>query len=246
MNTPWNSNPVHRSRTARGVESRLVGSPRGPRIGASLALSCVVGFSSLSCTYSGGELLYMLGVGRGAKVEARFLLTEGPLMVFVDDVNERVDWPRARSYLCDDLSQELLRHRAATKIVPRATIDSLRQSMPDFDKRGARELGEMVGADQVVWIEMQDFLAEERIVDISMAAYWTVTVKVLNAREKESRSRVRLWPTSPAGHILSATLSGADVSRLKTRDAISKALSEKLVVDIAKLFYEYRKGDFDR
>ena len=245
MNTPWNSNTVHRSRTACKMETRLIGGPRGPRIGASLALSCAVGLSSLSCTYSGGELLYMLGVGRGAKVEARFRLTEGPVMVFVDDVNERVDWPRARSYLCDDLSQELLRNSAATKIVPRATIDSLRQSLPDFEKRGARELGEMVGADQVLWIEMHDFLAEERIVDASMAAYWTVTVKVLNAREKESRSRVRLWPTSPEGHILSAALSGADVDRLKTRDAISKALSEKLVVDIARLFYEYRKGDFE-
>jgi hypothetical protein len=238
MNTLWNCDAVPRVRPV-GLGLSRIG------LAGSVVLACAVTLSSLSCTYSGGELLYFLGVGRGAKVEARFKLTEGPLMVFIDDVHERVDWPRARAYLCDDLSQELLHNRAAKRIVPRETIDALRQSMADFETRGARELGEMVGAEQVLWVEMHDFLAEERIADPGTAAYWTVTVKVLNAREKESRTRVRLWPTSPEGHIVSASLAGADVDRLKTKDAISKELSEKLVVDIAKLFYDHRKGDFD-
>ena len=141
MNTPWNSDTVCPSQSAGPI-------PRGRRMVGYLALACAIGLSSVSCTYSGGELLYMLGVGRGEKVEAEIRLTDGPLLVFVDDVNERVDWPRARAYLCDDLSQALLRHQAAKKIVPRATVDSLRQSLPDFDKRGAREIGEMTGGGQ--------------------------------------------------------------------------------------------------
>lgn len=239
MNTPWSSNGLRRSR-ATGFSLRAV----RPATIALFAL--VAAFALPSCTYSGGELLYMLGVGRGAKVEAKFRLADGPIMIFVDDVNERVDWPRARAYLCDDLSQELLRQKAAKKIIPRITIDSLRHSLPDFDKRGARELGEMVKAHQVLWIEVHDFLAEERIVDANDAAYWMVTIKVLDARETESRARVRLWPQSPEGYVVSATLSGADVDRLKTKDAVSKELSDKLVVKIAKLFYDHRLGDFEK
>ena len=198
------------------------------------------------CGYSQGELLFVLGFGRGKKVEAKFRLTEGPIMILVDDVSERVNWPAAKRYLFDDLAQELLKHEAAKKIIPRQTLEHLWQSMPDFAKRGCREVGERAGAEQALWIEVDGFLAEEQIQDASIAAYFTVTVKVINVLEKKSRSRVRLWPSSPRGHIVTVTMAGSEVVTAKTKNAISKELANRLAVDIAKLFYDHRLGDFER
>ena len=198
------------------------------------------------CTYSGGELLYVLGVGQGSIIEAKFRLTEGPLMIFVDDFHERMDWPRAGRTLFDELAQELLKHEATKKIIPRETVERLKQSVSHFEKRSCREIGELGEALEVLWIEVKDFLAEEQIFDANNAAYFLVTVKVINAKEKKSRMRVRLWPRNPDGHSVSMIMTGSEVAMAKSKDAISKELAKRLAVDIARLFYDHRAADFER
>ncbi len=182
----------------------------------------------------------------GEKVEAKFRLTAGPVMVFVDDVHERMDWPPARRYLWEDVSQELLRTQSAMKIVPLESEETLRQTLPDFTKRGCREIGELAGAEQVVWIEVQEFLAEEDITDSTNAAYFGVTVKVLNATEKTDRRRVRVWPDSLQGQLINARMTAAAVASTKTRDAICRELSAKLAVSIARLFHDHQLEDFEK
>jgi len=198
------------------------------------------------CTYSGGEFLYMMGLGRGMMKEAQFTLTNGPVMIFVDDYHERIDWPQTTQYLFDDLAQELLKNKAAKKIIPLKTVEQLRQSVPDFEKRGCREIGELAGAEQVVWIEVKDFLADEQVFDANNAAYLMVSVRVLNSLEKKKRMRVRLWPTNPDGHSLSVIMSGSEVAIAKSKNEIAKELANRMAVEVAKLFYDHRAGDFDR
>jgi hypothetical protein len=209
-----------------------------------LALICTVPLGA--CTYSGGELLYVLGFGRGQKVEAQFRLTKEPVLILIDDAAMRIDWPSARIYLFDALAEELLDHKAAARIVPRQTVDGLRQSVDNFEKRGCREIGEMAGARQVLWVEVQDFLAEEEVTEADVAAYFSVSVKVINVLEKERRTRVRLWPPSPQGELVSVSMTGSEVSIAKTKDAISRDLAGRLAVEIAKFFYDHRLGDFER
>lgn len=196
-----------------------------------------------SCTYTGGELLYNLGFGRSKKVPAQFQLSEGRLLVLIDDVNELVDWPPAQAYLFDQLTQDLIRHGAAKKIIPGETIDGRRRTMPDFNKLSCREVGELLGADQVLWIETKDFLAEEDFADTGASALWNVVVRVIDPNQKDSREKVRLWPESPAGHMVSAELSAAETLRLKSKDAIAKALVSKLAARITLLFFEHRLDD---
>jgi hypothetical protein len=198
------------------------------------------------CGYSGGQFLYALGAGRMKKVPAQITLTQNPLLILVDDDGGNIRHPPARRYITEAVAQELLRRNAAKRIVPPETIDALRQVHANFDQRGCREVGEMAGAEQVLWIQVQDFLADEEISGASDAAFITVTVKVINVLEKEDRSRVRLWPSSPAGTAVSTGISGARAIELKSTDAISMQLSEDLAVKIAKFFYTHRPGDFDK
>lgn len=194
---------------------------------------------------SQGALLYTLGVGQGKKIKARFRLTKGPLLILIDDPHQRIDWPLAKRYLFDELAQELLRHKAVTKIVPSETIARLRQVEPNFDARGCREVGKMAGADQVLWIEVQEFRASEQIEDALVAAFFTVTLKVIDVNTKD-RSRVRLWPTAPQGQLVTITLTGSEVSIAGNRNGIARKLSAKLASQTAKYFYDFRLGDFER
>ena len=43
----------------------------------------------------------------------------------------------------------------------------------------------MAGADQVLWIEVQEFRAEEQIEDALVAAYFNVTLKVIDVHAKD-------------------------------------------------------------
>lgn len=198
------------------------------------------------CTYSGGEFLYLMGFGRGAMIDAKYILSDGPLMIFVDDFHERLDLPMAGRSLFDHLSQELLKNKAAKKIIPLNTMEQLRQSVPNFEQKSCREIGELAGAQQVLWIEVKDFLAEEQIFDAHNAAYFMVSVKVINAHEKKSRMRVRLWPRGLDGKTVTVTMTGSEASIAKSKKEISKELCKRLSVSIAKLFYDHRAGDFER
>ncbi|MEK6675275.1 MAG: hypothetical protein AABZ47_06420 [Planctomycetota bacterium] len=198
------------------------------------------------CGFGGGQMLYALGFGRTQKVKAEIKLTENPILILVDDDNDRVHWPPAKRYLADEVAQELLRHKAAKQIIPQETIEALRQAHPDFDKRGCREVGEMAGAEQVVWIQIQDFFAEEDFLDATEAAFVQATVKVINVLEKEQRMHVRIWPTGSSGSAVTASLTGAHVVQLKKKDAICEELTRELAEKIAKFFYDHRLGDFEK
>ncbi len=224
--------PKTHSGTPRGVRSRVI-------LAAMLApLS--------GCGMQGGAMLYMLGVGQGRKIEAQFKLSEGPILIFIDDVHERVDWPAANRHLFNELSQELLRNKAAKKIIPDETLDQLKQTVPDFPKKSCRELGELAGASQVIWIEAQDYLGEPDVFEASRAAYFSVTVKVVDPNQKSDRNLIRLWPASSDGQPVAVSLTGARVAEAKSKDGISKILAEKLAGEIAKLFYEHRADDFEK
>ena len=103
----------------------------------------------------------------------------------------------------------------------------------------------MAGADQVLWIEVQEFRANPQIEDALVAAFFSVSLKVIDVNAKH-RSSVRLWPTAPQGRIVTITLTGSEVVIAGKKDAIVKKLATKLAMQIAKFFYDFRLGDFER
>jgi hypothetical protein len=163
--------------------------------------------------------------------------------VLVDDYGERLTWPETRDLLAVQVGEELLRHEATEKIISNDAVRRHRQARPDFNKKSCREIGEMVGADQVVWLEVADFFASERPQDSTSAARIAVTVKVVNPKGSKSEGTVRLWPEEREGHPIKAELSANEASRHDSRREIAKALSQKLATEVARLFYEHTLQD---
>ncbi|MGB0714916.1 MAG: hypothetical protein ACPGXK_03505 [Phycisphaerae bacterium] len=197
------------------------------------------------CGMSQGALLYMMGFGSRETVEAQFNLTKEPVLILVDDFGESVDWPPAPNYLVDELGKRLIEQKGANRIVPNKTLQNLRRSRGDFSELPAQKIGRLCGADQVIWLEVDSYFGSEEFYEPTHAAWFAVTVKVLDVQEQEDKTRVRLWPNGPNGHYVSVSLDGSKVSELKTRDKIAKELSTQLATSITKLFTDYVPGDFE-
>jgi len=190
-----------------------------------------------------GTLLYWMGAGRLHKIEAEFILSEGPILILVDDLEERVTWAPARDLIAKEFARELLEHKATLKVISPETVRRFRRTHANFDDLKCTQVGRLVGAEQVLWIAVTAFYAEEEVHDTTQAASLSVTVRVINPNERKSRHKVRLWPTNREGKAVAVQLNANEVNRLKTKDRIATELSRKLAADVAKLFYEHSLQD---
>jgi len=212
---------------------------RAPRAVAPLLAACTA-LACASCGQTGGQIFYLFGIGQTKKVPAQYKLSTGPILVLIDDPQERLDWPVANRMLFDAVTQELLRQEATETTIPWETLQGMRQADPDFAKLSARQIGEKAGADQVIWLEVQFFQAREELQELSEAGVFAVNLRVINPREKTSRSAVRLWPTGLDGYFVSARLSANEVDKFRTRDVIVQALAQRLAEKIVRLFHDHQ------
>lgn len=210
-----------------------------------IALAFCATFACAGCGVTGGKMLYFLGYGRGRKIPEKFTLPPGKLLVLVDDPQSLVHWPHAREMLAEQTAREIVRHEAVDEVISNRTLLSARQADPQFDRRSAQTIGKRAGADTVLVLTVQDFEASDQPEDTSAAARMSVAVKVLDANETESPSRVRLWPQHGDGHIETISLPATKVHALKSERAIAQALAHALGRNVARLFYEHTFGDVE-
>ena len=184
-------------------------------------------------------MLYWLGVGDDQKVEAEFTLSPGPVLILVDDPEERLTWGPARDQIAEGLAKILLENQGTQKIISPETLNRHRRTQADFDSLSCAQIGRLVGAEQVLWLEVKSFVAEEEIHDMTDAGALSVSVRVINPNEQKDREKVRLWPTEREGKSVAVGLSASEATRLKTKEAIAGELAAKLSKEVAKLFYKH-------
>ncbi|MCP4592977.1 MAG: hypothetical protein GY842_19755 [bacterium] len=195
------------------------------------------------CGAQAGGLLYFMGAGRLHTIEAEYTLAPGSLLILVDDLDERLTWGPARDRIAEELSKELLEHEAAEKIITPESVKRYRRTHPDFDELKCNQVGRLLGADQVLWLEVKAFYAEEEIHDTTHAASLSVTIRVIDPNERKDRHKVRLWPVNREGKPVAVQLTSNKVTSLRTKDAIAGELARQLAKDIAKLFYDHSFQD---
>ena len=190
-------------------------------------------------------LAYFFGAGRKVKIEPKYELPEGTLLIIVDDPAERVTWPRARDLLERYLGEELLAHEAVEQVVSPTAVARFRQSDPRFERYAATKLGRKLGADTVMWIEVREFFAPTEVQDTSQAASMSVSVKVLTTQEEKRADRVRLWPRDAGGEIVEAELNAIDAHKMGGNQAVARELARRGSILIGRLFYQHSVGDID-
>jgi len=198
------------------------------------------------CGATGGQAMFFTGLFPRPTVKAEFTFGEGPVAVLVDDFQEICYWPEMTAVLADEVIRELGDRGVAKIVIPTAKVGRLRQADAEFDDRACTAVGRALEADELLVIEVRDFYATEDPVEASDAARLGVGLKVINAREREDRSKVRLWPREHEGSIVSAELSAADVRRAETREGIVAELAKALAEKIVRKFYDRPMDDFEK
>ena len=241
-----NVGPSGRANAGSGVQrGALTGKLRLPVPPCSVLLVGLLVSIALcgGCGFSQGQLLWAMGFGSGVKVKAEFELTpDGSVLILVDDPEERLYSPATRNELADKLGKALEAHDAVGRVVPQSRLQRLRREKLDFEEITCRQIGELVEADEVLWVQIRDFYAEPEVDETISAARMAVAVKVIDARAKQ-RAEVRLWPVDREGRIVSTELHANEVMRAKTAEAISRGLTEKVAAEVGKLFYEHPLED---
>lgn len=202
------------------------------------AAACLFVVLCTGCGPQIGGALYVMGMVPPQKVPAEFKMPEGPMLILVDDDQELVQPPTVREMLVDALAKQFKEHKIADRVTKNDELAMVKQADPKFDTRGAREVGKAVGADTVVWINVQQYELEK---DLEMAvapAQLAVTVKVINAKA-EKREDVRLWPLDREGRIVDTSIPPFKIHRAKTRNEVYEMLVDTLSDKIARLFYEF-------
>lgn len=187
-----------------------------------------------------GAWIYTLNLVPKQKIPAEYKLPPGPIMVLVDDDRDLIQPPLARSALVDALATELKAHELAERVTTNEELARLKQSESKFDQRGARELGQLAGADTVILLNTQAFSLEEDLELMVNPARFAVTVRVINAKA-ESRDQVRLWPeesTERDGRLVQIEVKPHEMRSAKKTSEAHEKMASVLAVKIAELFYD--------
>jgi hypothetical protein len=181
----------------------------------------------------------MLGLEPKQKSTAEYKLPAGPVLILVDDDQDLVQPPTTRQMLVDSLAKQLKEHKIADRVTTNEELARVRQGNAKFDQRGAREAGQLVGADTVIWLAVRQFSMENDIEYAVSPAQFAATLKVVNAKA-EKKDDVRLWPLDREGRLVEVSVSAQDLHKLAIKTEICQKIADEMADKVAKLFYDYQ------
>ena len=194
------------------------------------------------CGETFGGLLYHCNLLQWSKIPAKFKLSAGPLLIIVDDDWEFLNWPAGRDYLADQIARNLREAKAVEKIIPVSSMKALRRTDPQFQQRSISEAGAKLGARQVLWLQIREFVATKDIDTVIGAARCRVRIKVFDPRAA-SKVEMRLWPAHREGEDVSTTKSAAELIEFDNDEDIARSLLNETADKVAKLFYRHSREE---
>lgn len=201
-----------------------------PRIAIFLLAPLAVGCIQIAAAWT--------NITGGDWIEAEFTLTKEPLLILIDDRNTVVTEPKAVRELHKTISENFLTLKVNHMVVPFDEWQRLAQSDKKYAKYSARQIGEKLGAEQVLYITVDRFTLHSEPGAPVFKGEFTVRIKVLSTnREKD----IRLWPTEESGKRISVTTAAIPTDSEKTSGDIATELGIRLGKDIAKLFFGHRE-----
>jgi hypothetical protein len=168
-------------------------------------------------------------------------------LVFVDDRPAPVSWEPIKQELATRIGQKLQEKKFASSLVAYERIQDL-TSGRDFDKMSIAEAGQKLGADVVLYVQIDYFALREAPESPLWQGRLATSVWMVDARSPQ-----RLWPKDvPIG-------TGYQVPPVDTKPAehpspsygelVAKDLAEQMADRIVKLFYDHeeeRYPDYDK
>lgn len=175
------------------------------------------------------------------KKPAMYELEDRPTLVFVDDRNNAIpiNSSRVRRQIADDVSKQLMtRDLVTVTISPRDAMALSRNRDREGNLMSMGELGETVGAEQLIYVEMLSYRGSpDNVTARPVAACRVKVIDVVN--------RVRLFPAPDAerdwqdvavqGPQMSPDLYRSSDGRAQIEQLLSAEIADK----VTRLFYKH-------
>ncbi|HVP09679.1 MAG TPA: hypothetical protein VMV94_00660 [Phycisphaerae bacterium] len=190
------------------------------------AFSGCIQFASAWANITGGDV-----------IEPEFKLTQGPLLVLIEDPRGDVTDPRAIRELHATISDIFLEFKVNNRIIPWEERERLERAEKDYAKLSIREIGEKLGAEQVLYIRVEKFTLQSEPGAPIFKGEFTTRVKVLGTMQEKD---VRQWPHEPSGRRFSVSTPAISSEGDKSASDVAKELAIKMGQAITEVFYEHR------
>ena len=187
-------------------------------------------FAALWANMSGGDV-----------VKPEFELTKGPILLLLDDKNEdQLSDPRVYQEVHQTLSENFLHFKINSRVIPYEDWSRLRQSESKYAALSVRQIGEKLGAEQIVHMHIVKFVIQPEPGAEIFQGEFTVNVKVLSTENKRD---IRLWPRDEGGRRVSVSTQPETADGDRTSADVGRDLARKLGQQVARLFYEHKSLD---
>ena len=177
-------------------------------------------------------------ITHGDWIEPQFTLTKAPLLILIDDRNSLVTEPIAMRELHKTISENFLAFKVNEMVVPFDEWRRLAQNDRSYHKYSIRQIGEKLGAEQVLYINVERFTIHSEVGAPIFKGEFTVRVKVLSTDRKKD---IRLWPSEEAGKRMSSNTPATSADSEISANKVATELAVKLGKDISKMFYGHRE-----
>jgi len=163
------------------------------------------------------------------------------VLVFVDDRPTPVSWEPIKRDLTEELNAQLVEHKVVQSTIPYDRLLDLRSREPNFSNLGVAAIGQKLGADLVLYVNITSFrLKEDERTPVWEGRIQTC-IRWIDATAVEE-DRARLWPKmiGSEGYIPEGVaLPAKEESSLSYGTTLSHKLAVKMADIITKLFYIY-------
>lgn len=188
-----------------------------------------------ACQQAAVTLYHLTG---GDTIEAKYKLTENLLAAVLDDPQGLLVTPSVYRTLHERMEQEFTANGIKSRLVPFDQVQRMRQHDPAYDSLSIREIGEKLGADQVLYLKVTDFRLRREPGTPVYQGRFIVRVSVISTERKRD---VRLWPQQEGGFEVAGETPPESSEGDKSADDVARELTADLCNRVAKLFYDHKE-----
>jgi len=207
---------------------------------ASLALAAVALSAAPGCQ--------IIGLFQAPKsVEAVYELPEDRrILVLVEDREHAGDFEVLKRLVTQQLNAQLLAHDLAEEVVPYDELMRLRWTTPDWTSVGVSNLGMKLGADLVLYVDIEEFHLREHSNDVLWTGRFKTAVHVTRSGDASS-GECRLWPPLSRGKGYPVRIERDPITSFSPTfgQRLQESLAAEMADKIAKLFYEHELTGVD-
>lgn len=168
------------------------------------------------------------------RVPALFSLPGGKtVLVFPDDLQNPLSYPTVKRRLAQKLNAVLMEKRLAGRTIPYERLMELRSAEPEFNLMGICKIGRRLGADLVVYVDIEQFKLKDSPVDTLWRGRLGGRAKVVDVLKG------RIWPEESAGYPVKVNTPLAESHADTFGGELAKKLAEDLAVEVAQLFHDH-------